>query len=104
MLELGDTAPQLHAALARDLEAGDIDLVFCAGPNMRELHAALTPQVRGGHAEDPTALAPIVADAVRAGDVVMVKGSLGSRMAVVVEALNTLDMSRQDIGEPRHAV
>ena len=109
MLELGDTAPQLHAALARDLEAGDIDLVFCAGPNMRELDAALPSQLRGGHANDSASLAPIVTDAVRAGDVVMVKGSLGSRMAMVVEALNALDNAgheddRQDIREARHAV
>ncbi len=104
MLELGDTAPQLHAALARDLEAGDIDLVFCAGRNMRELDAALPSQLRGGHAADSATLAPKVVDAVRAGDVVMVKGSLGSRMAKVVKALDALDHAQDDIGEARHAV
>jgi UDP-N-acetylmuramoyl-tripeptide--D-alanyl-D-alanine ligase len=42
---------------------------------------------RGAHAPDSTALAPLVREALRPGDVVLVKGALGSRMAVVVRAL-----------------
>jgi UDP-N-acetylmuramoyl-tripeptide--D-alanyl-D-alanine ligase len=33
------------------------------------------------------ALAPLVAAALKPGDTVLVKGSLGSRMAVIVDAL-----------------
>ena len=40
---------------------------------------------------DSAALAPLVAGAVRAGDVLMVKGSAGSRMAAVVDAVAALD-------------
>ncbi|HEY8611407.1 MAG TPA: UDP-N-acetylmuramoyl-tripeptide--D-alanyl-D-alanine ligase, partial [Roseomonas sp.] len=86
MLELGDEGVAMHAALAADA-AASADLVFSCGPQMAALHAALPPGKRGAHAEDSAALAPIVADALRAADAVLVKGSLGSRMAVVVRAI-----------------
>ena len=87
MLELGPQAPQLHAGLSQPLRETATDLVFCSGPNMRHLFDRLPAAMRGAHAEDSAALAPMVAAAVRAGDVVMVKGSAGSRMGRVVEAL-----------------
>jgi len=91
MLELGPTGPELHASLAALIAAHRIDLVFTAGPLMAALDRALPPAVRGGHAESAEALAPLVAEAVKPGDVVAVKGSLGSRMGKVVEALLALD-------------
>ena len=93
MLELGDDAPGLHAALAGDVEAAGIDTVFTAGPLMAHLAAELAPSRRGGHAADASALAPLVAAAVAPGDVVMVKGSLGSRMREAVDALLALGAS-----------
>jgi UDP-N-acetylmuramoyl-tripeptide--D-alanyl-D-alanine ligase len=87
MLELGDDADALHAGLKGDLEAAGVDLVFAAGPHMRALYDALTPNVRGAHAENSDGLISAVLGAVHPGDVVLVKGSLGSRMAPVVEAL-----------------
>jgi UDP-N-acetylmuramoyl-tripeptide--D-alanyl-D-alanine ligase len=86
MLELGDEGVAMHAALAEDA-AASADLVFTCGPQMAALHDALPVARRGAHAADSAALAPIVADALRAGDAVLVKGSLGSRMAVVVRAI-----------------
>ena len=87
MLELGDEAAQLHAALASPLTDADIDMVFCAGPLMRNLFDALPPVMRGAHTESSAELAAAVLSTVRAGDVVMVKGSLGSKMAVLIDAL-----------------
>jgi UDP-N-acetylmuramoyl-tripeptide--D-alanyl-D-alanine ligase len=87
MLELGSKGPALHRALAKHIAAQEIDLVFCCGPLMRTLWQALPASRRGGYAEDSAALEPCVLSAVRAGDVVMVKGSLGSRMAPIVKAL-----------------
>jgi UDP-N-acetylmuramoyl-tripeptide--D-alanyl-D-alanine ligase len=46
------------------------------------------PGKRGAYAADSAALAPLVATALRAGDAVLVKGSLGSRMRAVVAALD----------------
>lgn len=87
MLELGEQARPLHAALAQSVESARVDLVFTCGPNMARLHNALPASRRGAHATDSAALAPAVVEALRPGDVLLVKGSLGSRMAHIVEAL-----------------
>lgn len=87
MRELGERGPELHAALAADVEAADVDLLFAAGPLMRHLFDAVPAKRRGVHQPTSTELiAPLKAE-LRAGDVVLVKGSLGSRMAPIVEAL-----------------
>ena len=87
MLELGAKAPALHRALAKAVVVNAVDLVFCCGPLMRKLWEALPSSRRGGYAADSAALEAQVLSAIRAGDVVMVKGSLGSRMAPIVKAL-----------------
>jgi len=91
MRELGDRADALHAALAEPLKAAHVDTVYGCGPHMRALFDRLPPAMRGAWAETSAELAPIVTGAAKGGDVVLVKGSLGSRMAVVVEALSALD-------------
>lgn len=92
MRELGESADALHAGLAPILIDRGIDLVFTAGSHMAALRNALPPSMQAGHAASSAELAPQVQAAVRAGDVVMVKGSAGSRMAVVVQAL--LDVAK----------
>jgi UDP-N-acetylmuramoyl-tripeptide--D-alanyl-D-alanine ligase len=87
MLELGDSAIAEHAGLAGALVAANADTVFTVGPLMRHLTDALPVSLRGGHAEQSAALAPLVAATVRPNDVVLVKGSAGSRMDAVVTAL-----------------
>jgi UDP-N-acetylmuramoyl-tripeptide--D-alanyl-D-alanine ligase len=87
MLELGAKGNALHRGLAAAVAANAIDLVFCCGPLMLSLWQALPASQRGGYAEDSAALEAQVVPAIRAGDVVMVKGSLGSRMAPIVKAL-----------------
>ena len=87
MLELGASAPRLHAELAADIERTGVDLVFAAGVHMRSLYDALPPQHRAHHAAVSTELVPPLLSALRPGDVVLVKGSYGSRMGAVVEAL-----------------
>lgn len=95
MRELGSQGASLHAGLADPFKAAGTDLVFCCGPLMRHLFDRLPAAMRGRHTDDSASLAPLVADAVRAGDVVMVKGSAGSRMGAVVEALLALDRDTQ---------
>ena len=87
MLELGDKGAALHRSLAEPIDANDTDLVFCSGPLMQALWQALPSERRGGYAETSAALEAEVLTAVRAGDAVMVKGSLGSKMAPIVKAL-----------------
>jgi UDP-N-acetylmuramoyl-tripeptide--D-alanyl-D-alanine ligase len=87
MLELGPSGLDLHRGLADAVIANGIDLVFCCGPSMHALWQALPAGRRGGYADDSAALEAQVLPAIRAGDAVMVKGSLGSRMAPIVKAL-----------------
>ena len=87
MLELGAEAEAFHHALAGPLEAADVDLVFCAGPLMKSLWDALPSTRRGGYAESAAQIGPQVVRAVEPGDIVMVKGSNGSKAGAVAAAL-----------------
>jgi UDP-N-acetylmuramoyl-tripeptide--D-alanyl-D-alanine ligase len=87
MLELGSSADAMHRKLADAIEAAGIDLVFCSGSLMRALWEALPSRARGGYAEMAAGLESAVLGAIRAGDAVMVKGSLGSKMGPLVKAL-----------------
>lgn len=87
MLELGDAAPALHAHLAEAAALWGIDRVCTAGALMAHLHAALPEGRRGIHAANSTELAALIKKFIRPGDVVVVKGSAGSRMSAVVQAL-----------------
>lgn len=87
MLELGAEGPALHAGLAEPIETAGADLVFCSGPLMENLWQALPRHRRGAYAATAAELEPMVIRALKAGDVVMVKGSRGSRMAPLVETL-----------------
>ena len=91
MLELGAQENAYHAGVADDVIRANIDLVFCAGPRMKHLWDALPPAQRGAYATSAAELAPMLAKTVQAGDVVMVKGSNGSKMAEVVRALQALE-------------
>jgi UDP-N-acetylmuramoyl-tripeptide--D-alanyl-D-alanine ligase len=86
MLELGDEGPAEHAALA-DAVVGSADCLFTCGPLMRRLFDAVPESVRGFHTVNSAALAPVVVKALRRGDAVLVKGSLGSGMKRVIEAI-----------------
>jgi UDP-N-acetylmuramoyl-tripeptide--D-alanyl-D-alanine ligase len=94
MLELGPEAAALHRAIA-DLPAlGVIDTVHCAGPLMAALWQALPEGRRGEWAEDAAGLAARAHHLIDAGDVVLVKGSKGSRVSAVAEALARLGEAR----------
>jgi UDP-N-acetylmuramoyl-tripeptide--D-alanyl-D-alanine ligase len=87
MLELGPTSAALHRRLADAIKANHIDLVYCCGPLMRSLWDALSTGKRGGYAESAAGLEAQAVGAIRAGDAIMIKGSLGSKMKTIVNAL-----------------
>ena len=96
MLELGREAESQHASLALTLETNGVNLVFTAGRHMAHLWDKLPAPMRGGHAASAEKLAALVVSSVRPGDVVMVKGSAGSRTGQIVRALRALDTG--DVG------
>jgi UDP-N-acetylmuramoyl-tripeptide--D-alanyl-D-alanine ligase len=93
MLELGVHSADMHAGLAAPIREAGIQLVFTCGREMAALDAALPEAVRAGHAADAGALGDLVAAGVRAGDVVLVKGSAGAKMGKVVAALDALNQA-----------
>ena len=90
MLELGEGEREMHAALARDPHIATVDIVHCAGPRMHALWQALPEGKRGDWCEEADALAARATRLVDAGDVVLVKGSKGSKVSRVVDAIRKL--------------
>jgi UDP-N-acetylmuramoyl-tripeptide--D-alanyl-D-alanine ligase len=87
MLELGPTSAELHRGLNEAVKVNHIDLVYCCGPLMRNLWDALSTGKRGGYADSAASLEAQAVGAIRAGDAIMIKGSLGSKMKTIVQAL-----------------
>ncbi len=87
MKELGAGGPDLHRGLAEAVEANGVDLLFAAGPLMRNLVDALPKAKVVAHAETSAELVDTVRAALRPGDAVMVKGSLSTGMGLIVKAL-----------------
>ena len=87
MRELGAEAERLHSELAAPVLAAKTDLVLTCGTDMNGLRAGLPERIRGPHRERSADLAPLVIAALKAGDIVMIKGSLGTRMADIVKPL-----------------
>jgi UDP-N-acetylmuramoyl-tripeptide--D-alanyl-D-alanine ligase len=89
MLELGPDSARLHRAILKDIASAPADRVFLCGAQMAALWLDLPERSRGAYAETSAELAPELMRNLRAGDVVLVKGSFGSRMSVIIDALKS---------------
>jgi UDP-N-acetylmuramoyl-tripeptide--D-alanyl-D-alanine ligase len=69
----------VHRGLNEAVKADSIDAVFC-GAMMRNVWETLSLGYRGGYAGSAAEFESRLVAAIRAGDVIMVKGRLGSRM------------------------
>jgi UDP-N-acetylmuramoyl-tripeptide--D-alanyl-D-alanine ligase len=87
MLELGERSRDLHAGLIDAVDQAGVDLVFAAGRDMQSLYERLTPSQRGSWSAQSCGIEAELIQSLKAGDAVMIKGSLGSRMGLLVEAL-----------------
>ncbi|WP_111429863.1 UDP-N-acetylmuramoyl-tripeptide--D-alanyl-D-alanine ligase [Rhodobacteraceae bacterium DSL-40] len=94
MLELGPGEVALHASLARVPALAGISVVHCAGKRMQALHEALPAAQRGEWFQTSAQMAARARRLLDAGDIAMVKGSFGSRMGLVVEAIKQLGEAR----------
>jgi len=95
MLELGEHSRALHEGLAEPLVLNKIDVVHLAGPQMRLLYDVLPPSLRGEWRETAAELAAIAGELVAPDDIVMVKGSNGSKAALVAKALAALNSTAE---------
>ncbi|NHB77139.1 UDP-N-acetylmuramoyl-tripeptide--D-alanyl-D-alanine ligase [Rhodobacter calidifons] len=90
MLELGPTEAELHAAIARHPGLAAISVIHCVGPRMRALYDALPRGQRGEWTETAAELAARARSLIDAGDILLVKGSKGSKVSLVVDALRKM--------------
>jgi UDP-N-acetylmuramoyl-tripeptide--D-alanyl-D-alanine ligase len=87
MLEMGEGGIAHHAGLAAPIADNKVDLVFASGAQMKALWDTLPSAQRGAYAETSAGLMPQVLAALKPGDTVLVKGSNGARMSVIIDAL-----------------
>ena len=99
MLELGEDALKLHVELLDDLLAAKPDIVFTVGKLMFELHKLLPTGVFGAHGVKSIDVADQIANLIRAGDLVLVKGSLGTNMAPIIAAINSKGLENTNCSE-----
>lgn len=90
MLELGPEETEMHAALTDDPSMPAIHAVHCVGPLMRHLHDALPEEKQGRWVAKATDLVPAIRSLVDPGDVVLVKGSKGSQVSLLVDAIRKM--------------
>jgi UDP-N-acetylmuramoyl-tripeptide--D-alanyl-D-alanine ligase len=94
MLELGPEEADLHRAVVHDPSMPALTLVHCVGPRMRNLYDALPDRQKGRWVLTAQDLAAEAARLVDTGDVVLVKGSKGSKVSMVVDVLRKLGQRR----------
>ncbi len=96
MLELGDRSAELHVSLADAVATAGIDVVLATGPFMKSLFEHIEPARRGIWTESAAGLVDALVATVGPGDAVMVKGSYGSRMGPLVDALRASVAARAE--------
>ena len=99
MKELGDGEIAQHAALADLAAMQDIDTVHCIGPLMRNLYAALPEHRRGDWVETSAEMTQGLGARLRSGDVVLVKGSLSMKLALIVDAIRKMGHAPPQLDE-----
>ena len=89
MLELGPRAAEFHRSLAPHVVENGVDRLFCCGPLMFELFEQTPPSLRGEWAADSALLAAALPEHLEDGDILLVKGSHGMKMGMILSALET---------------
>lgn len=87
MLELGPESADLHRKLAEPIADAKVELLFASGPMSRHLFDACPGEIRGLWGERSADIEAGLVEALKPGDVVMIKGSNGSKMGPLVAAL-----------------
>lgn len=90
MLELGDDATALHAAIADHPGLDRIDIIHGAGPLIKHTLDALPAPQRGQWLATADEMTQRIRDLVGDGDIVLVKGSKGAKTARIVDAIRNL--------------
>ncbi|WP_298842348.1 UDP-N-acetylmuramoyl-tripeptide--D-alanyl-D-alanine ligase [uncultured Roseobacter sp.] len=97
MKELGSDEIALHAGLAHLTSMEQIDVVHCIGPLMKSLHDLLPEAQRGGWFETSAEAVPRLKHHLDSGDVVLAKGSLSMKLALIVDAIRKMGHAPLDV-------
>jgi UDP-N-acetylmuramoyl-tripeptide--D-alanyl-D-alanine ligase len=92
MLELGPNGPFLHANLIDDLIASKPDMVVTVGSLMKNLYDKIPEGITRLHANKSSDIAEKIPQKLRVGDLILVKGSLGTNMAPIVTAIENMGL------------
>jgi len=84
----------MHRALAQHPAMAAIDTVHCVGPRMKALFEALPEEKRGEWVADSAELQERMGALLQGVDTVMVKGSLGAKTGILVDAIRKLGDAR----------
>jgi len=96
MLELGEKSGDIHRSLKEDVCASNIDLLFACGSNMGQLKKAMPSTIETIHQDNSELLIKPLMEAAGPGDIILIKGSLGSKMRIPLEAL----LARRSVDMP----
>lgn len=87
MLELGNNGQTLHQELSGPIDDAGVDRVYACGSLMESLWQQLPPFRQGQWKPTSHELEKKLLGDIRAGDVIMIKGSLGSKMGPLLDAI-----------------
>ena len=90
MLELGHNSQALHLDVAYQINHEKIDLVYAVGPRMRDMFEVLPSAKRGHWSENSKEILDVLISNLKDNDVVLVKGSRGVNMGLIVNGLTGL--------------
>ncbi|NUX01216.1 UDP-N-acetylmuramoyl-tripeptide--D-alanyl-D-alanine ligase [Wolbachia endosymbiont of Madathamugadia hiepei] len=85
MLELGNESVAFHAKLLDFIVECGVSKVYTVGKFMLELHGLLPSNMKGTHFNDSNQLKSDLANIVQNNDVILVKGSRGMKMDLIVQ-------------------
>ncbi|VAW19374.1 UDP-N-acetylmuramoyl-tripeptide--D-alanyl-D-alanine ligase, partial [hydrothermal vent metagenome] len=89
MLELGANSNQAHLDLAAAINACSANKVFMVGKHMQVLKPAIEPYSEVFLANDAKQICPQIVNGLDWGDQIMVKGSNGVGLSLIVEAIRS---------------
>jgi UDP-N-acetylmuramoyl-tripeptide--D-alanyl-D-alanine ligase len=90
MLELGAGEIAMHRDVAKLEALKNVDVVHCVGPLMQRLYEALPTSQQGEWHATASEMVARARTLVDAGDVILIKGSLGIKVSLVVDAIRKL--------------
>ena len=85
MLELGSRSEEMHLSIIPTILESDVDKVYCCGKFMKGVYDALPIELQGAYAEYSNSLVVCLEKDLKNEDNVLIKGSNGSKMSVVVD-------------------